>query len=135
SATFDGLCPRLSPGAQNVVWNPRDEAKKQSDALALLESARRQAVGAITVGRANGATSDQIKAADDAPIELAARRSEKTAAAAAAFADVWAKTFDGHPRAAPLGLRLSVVEAGNPTASDHVLLESPEPIAWDRVSA
>jgi hypothetical protein len=135
TATFDGLCPRLSPRAQNVAWNPREQAEKRSVALAQLESARTQALATIAVGRADGATKDQIKAADDAPATLATTRAEKTATAAAAFADAWAKSFEGNPRATPSGLRLSVVQAGNPMATDLALLESPEPIAWDRVSA
>ena len=118
-----------------MAWDPREQAQKRSDALAQLESARTQALATIAAGRADGATSDQIKAADGAAAALATTRAEKTATAAAAFADVWAKSFEGNPRAAPSGLRLSVVQAGNPAATDLMLLESPEPIAWDRVSA
>jgi hypothetical protein len=135
TATFDGLCPRLSPRAQNVAWNPREQAENRSDALAQLENARTQALTTIAVGRANGATKDQIEAADRAPADLATTRAEKTATAAAAFADAWAKNFEGNPPAASSGLRLSVVQAGNPTATDLMLLQSPEPISWDRVSA
>ena len=135
TATFDGLCPRLPPRAQNVAWDPRELAKKRNDALAQLENARTQALATIAAGRATGATKDQIEAADKAPGDLATTRAEKVAAAAATFADAWAKTFEGNPRVAPSGLRLSVVQAGNPTATDFLLLESSEPVAWDRVSA
>jgi hypothetical protein len=135
TATFDGLCPRLSPHAQNVVWDPRDHAQARSDALAQLEGARAQAVVTVAAGRAASATSSQIEAAADAPGALAATRASTTATAAAAFADLWAKSFEGNPRPAPAGLRLSVVNAGNPTATELLMLESPEPIAWDRMSA
>jgi hypothetical protein len=135
AATYDGLCPRLSPRAQNVAWDPRDQAQERSVALAELETARAQSVAIIAAGRVDGATEDQIEAAAQEPGKLAATRATKTAAAAAGFADSWAKTFETLPRPAPAGLRLSVVSAGNPTATDLLLLESPEPIAWDRVQA
>jgi hypothetical protein len=54
---------------------------------------------------------------------------------AAGFDDSWRKIFETIPPPAPAGLRLSVVSAGSPTATDLLLLESPEPIAWERVSA
>ncbi|MBO0754260.1 MAG: hypothetical protein J2P54_00230 [Bradyrhizobiaceae bacterium] len=135
TATYDGLCPRLSPRAQNVAWNPRDQAQTRSDALANLETARTQSVATVAAGRAANVKSNQIKAAADAPAALATTRASTTATAVAAFADLWAKSFDGIPRNAPAGLRLSVVSVGNPTATDLLLLESPEPIAWDRVTA
>jgi hypothetical protein len=135
TATHDGHCPRLSPRAQNVAGDPRDQADTRVSALAQIESARAQAIATITAGRAKGATEDQIKAAAEAPSKLAATRATNTEAAAAAFADLWAKSFDGIPRDAPAGLRLSVVSVGNPVATEMLLLESPEPIAWDRVIA
>ena len=135
TATFDGHCPRLSPRAQNIAWDPRDQAQARRDALAQLENARAQAVATVAAGHAANATKDQIEAATDAPGALAVTRATTTATAAASFADLWAKSFETTPRAAPAGLRLSVVGVGNPTATDLLLLESPEPIVWDRVSA
>lgn len=135
AATHDGLCPRRTARAQNVAWDPRDPVQARTVALAKIETARAQAVATIAAGRVDGATRDQIKAAAEAPDTLAAERAISTVAAAASFADSWEKTFDTIPRPAPAGLRLSVVNAGSPAATDMLLLESPEPIAWDRVNA
>jgi len=135
AATYDGQCPRLAARAQDVAWDPRDAAQSRVDALTQIETARAQAVATIAAGGANGATDVQIEAAAQAPAALAADRATKTAAAAAVFADTWAKISESIPRPAPTGLRLSVVNAGSPTVTDLLLLESPEPIAWERVCA
>jgi hypothetical protein len=135
AATYDGLCPRLAPRAQGVAWEPRDVAQARIDSLAQLDTERGQAVATLAAGRADGATRDQIEAAAKEPAALAVKRASRTATAAAAFADSWAKTFETLARPARAGLRLSVVSAGNPTATDLLLLESPEPIAWERVQA
>lgn len=135
AATFDGLCPRLSPRAQNTAWDPRDAAQARTDALVQLEVARAQAVATITAGRAAGATASQIEAAAAAPGALAATRATKTSQAAAAFTDLWDRCFEATAGPAPTGLRVSVVNGGHPGATDLLLLESPEPIAWDRVTA
>ena len=135
SATYDGQCPRLAARTQDVAWDPRDVAQARINALAQLETARMQAVATIATGGANGATDAQIAAAAQAPAALATERAAKAAAAATAFADCWTKIFESIPRPAPPGLRLSVVKAGNPSATDLLLLESPEPIAWERVTA
>lgn len=135
TTTFDGHCPRLAPRTQNITWDPRDHADAQVDAMTQLETARTQALATIAAGRDSNATRAQIEAAATAPAALAANRAGKTEAAAAAFADAWSKTFETIPRPTPSGLRLSVVNTGNPTATDVILLESPEPIAWDRVNA
>jgi hypothetical protein len=135
AATYDGQCPRLAARAQDVAWDPRDAAQTRGDALTQLETARAQAVAIIAAGGANGATDVQIEAAAQAPAALAADRATKTAAAAAVFADTWAKISESIPRPAPTGLRLSIVNGGNPSATDLLLLESPEPVAWERATA
>src|SRR5207244_1442236 len=52
------------------------------------------------------------------------------------FEEIWAACFGAHPPdALPGDVRVSVVEAATQTAGiDVLLLESPEPIAWERVS-
>lgn len=135
AATYDGLCPRRTSRAQNVAWDPRGVAQARTVALAEIETARGQALATIAAGQVNSPTRDQIEAAAKAPGTLAAARARRTVAAAASFADSWEKTFDTIPRPAPAGLRLSVATAGSPAATDMLLLESPEPIAWDRVNA
>jgi hypothetical protein len=135
AACFDGLCPRLSPRAQTTAWDPRDAAQARTDALAQLEVARAQAVATIAAGQAQGASASQIEAAAAAPGALATTRATTTSQAAAAFDDLWDQCFEAVADPAPAGLRLGVVNAGQPGATDLLLLESPEPIAWDRVTA
>jgi hypothetical protein len=135
-ATFDGRCPRRQAIAQGVAWNPRDIAQARLDQLATLESRRVQAKAAIAALQTSSPTKQQIVAAEEAPAMLAEARREAASAAAAAFDDTWRKCFGNvaQPQS-PDALRVSVILAGSPTPTDVLLVESPEPIAWDRVTA
>ena len=135
-ATFDGLCRRRLPIAQTMAWTPSAKAQARLDSLAVLESQRQQAKSAI--GALQGATVNdaQILAAEAAPSTLADARRATAEAAAVEFDEMWTKCFGNVPQpSAPESLRMSAMLVGSPAASDVLVLESPEPIAWDRVRA
>lgn len=136
-ATFDGLCRRLTPASARVVAaiSPRAQAGVLNgllNGLAGATSAARDARDRAGQGAATGAMLD---AAASALALVAQSRSEIAARSAAVFDEIWQACFAANnPPGLPSEVRLSVVQAATAAnGTDVLLLESPEPIAWNRL--
>jgi hypothetical protein len=135
---FDGRCRRLSPDVSSSASSLalRDRASAHATSLASLVTAITAANNAralASTGAPSQATLDAAAAALDA---LAQARANVRREGADGFGEIWRACFGtGAGGALPDTLRLSIVEAATVTGgTDVLLLESPEPIAWDRVA-
>jgi hypothetical protein len=134
---FDGRCRRLDPDANAPPASspPRvlaDAAIGRQSAMANAVAAARTAWTKANTGTATDADRDAVVSA---LATLSLIRADAQTQAAMAFDVIWQACFgDQNPGALPSQLRVSVVRAQASPAVDVFLLESPEPIAWDRVS-
>jgi hypothetical protein len=136
-AVFDGRCRRLTrePTAVAPALSPRQRADARTTQLAKVTAA----VSALRDAQAaaiGNATTTTLDAAKRAGLVLAQVREETRALGAEDFDEIWAACFGAKlPDPLPSNVRVSVVEAATQAAgTDVLLLESPEPIAWDRVT-
>ena len=137
-AMFDSRCRRLPPDAGRTApaIAPTARATARVTTLAGLANAvtaARTAASLATSGTPSTPTLDAAKSAADA---LVAARAAARDDGAAGFDELWAACFGaGAPGGLPDDLRLSVVKAADGgDGTDVLLLESPEPVAWDRVT-
>lgn len=137
-AMFDGRCRRLVPdvGRTASVTSPADRAAARATTLVSLATAitnARNARDLASAGTPSIATLDAAKSALDA---LSTARANVRSEGATGFDEIWQASFGAQPPAVlPDNLKLSIVEAATAAAgTDVILLESPEPIAWDRVA-
>lgn len=134
-ATFDGRCRRLTPDPASLIAAvpPRVQAGTLNGLQADLLTAIRTAIDAKARADSDVATTADLDSATAAIAALAQRRRDSATKAAAVFEEIWQACFAAtNPPALPSAVRLSVILAVPGT--DVLLLESPEPIAWDRVS-
>jgi hypothetical protein len=142
-ATFDGRCRRLASDPAGTVSSVPPRAKAGtlgsllSDDLATAISSARTLKTKTSSPNASAADLDAAKAAIAALVEL---RIDFKTQTTLAFDELWRSCFGlQKPMGLPSAVRLSVVRALAAAATqgsdtDVLLLESPEPIAWDRVS-
>ncbi|HWO19262.1 MAG TPA: hypothetical protein VNO30_10815 [Kofleriaceae bacterium] len=136
-AVFDGRCRRLTPNPAAVAssLSPRQRADARTTQLAKVSTAVATARAAQTAATGN-APASALDAVRTARLALAQVREETRALGAKDFDEIWAACFGAQPPSAlPGNVRISVVEAVTQAAgTDVLLLESPEPIAWERVT-
>lgn len=136
-AVFDGRCRRLTKDAAAVAsaLSPRQRAAARTTQLAKVTAAvaAARAARAAATGKAPTGTLD---AAKTAKLALARVREETRALGAEDFDQIWTACFGVQPPdALPGNVRVSVVQAATQSGgTDVLLLESPEPIAWERVT-
>jgi hypothetical protein len=103
-----------------------------ADSLAVLVEDARKALAAARTGTPTAATIDAGAAA------LAALRTKRATVKtdqAMEFGQRWAAWLgERPPTALPDSLRLSVLKLPGPSGGDVAVLESPEPLAWDRLT-
>ena len=136
-AVFDGRCRRLAvdaaaPPASDAPSVAADAALgRQADVASAVAAART----AATTASAGAATAGDLDAATATLDALRTARADAHDRAAAAFDALWRACFDtAGPGQLPAAVRVSVARAQARTPVDLLLLESPEPIAWERVA-
>jgi hypothetical protein len=136
-AVFDGRCRQImtDPSAVASALSPRERAAARSTQIAKVIEAVASARAAKTAATGN-APAEALDAAKAAKLALIKLREETRGLAANDFEQIWAACFGAMPPdTLPSNVRLSIIEAVTQAAgTDVLLLESPEPIAWERVN-
>lgn len=137
-ALFDGRCRRLARDSSAVATaiSPQQRADARLIQLVKVNTAivaARTAQSAVT----GTATKEVLDAAKATRTALTQAREEARNLGAADFDAIWGECFGSMPPTALTSenVLLSVIEAAALTTGANVLLlESPEPIAWERIT-
>ncbi len=146
AASFDGRCRShpTSVSATALALPARAQADMFATALAstaadALPAVLRNARDTRKKATTGTPTTGDLDAADAALTALLDLRDQLVVGTARVFGDLWAACFESAPPATlPAGLRVSVLTPAGPTGATPervLLLESPEPLAWERISA
>jgi hypothetical protein len=133
-ATFDGRCRRrpAATGAGTVdVATLAAAWTTTANALAALVTDARTKSAAARTGTPTAAT---IDAAMTALTALSGKRATVRTAQAAEFGQHWAAWLGGPPAQLPDNLQITVVRLPGPAGGNVLLLESPEPLDWERIT-
>jgi hypothetical protein len=133
-ATFDGRA-RRRPASTTVAVDVPALARLWAATLDTFASRVEEARQASVAARTGTATAIAIDVGRTAAHMLTTRRTTLRADQAAAFEQHWATWLGGRPSAQlPEDLLVTAVHLPGASGGDVLVIESPEPVDWDRVS-
>lgn len=133
-ATFDGRCrprtPRSGLSAVDLAAVAAGWSVRPNELAALVTRVR----ALRNAARTGTSTAAAIDAAETAFADLVGGRAKVRSQGVAEFDTRWTAWLGGRPPAdLPPGCLLSVIPLPGPDGGDVLLLESPEPLDWDRI--
>ena len=134
-ATFDGRCRRRTAAAGAAAVDIAALAAAWSATANALAALVNDARAKLAAARSGTPTAAAIDAATTALTTLSDKRATIRTAQPAEFGQHWAAWLGSRPPAQlPDNLQITVVRLPGPAGGSVLMFESPEPLAWERIT-